>query len=116
MKKSTKYIFGFFIGLINSLLGACGGILTVAALKKDGMEPKKAHANAVAVIVPITIISSIFYICSGYVSLDQSLSFIPGGVLGAISGGLLLPKIPQKALRKVFAVIVIWAGIRMIAR
>ena len=116
MKKATKFIFGIMIGLINSLLGACGGILTVAALKKEGLEQKKAHANAVAVILPITIISGCYYLLSGHVTFSQSLIYLPGGFLGALAGGYLLPRIPQKMLKRVFAVLVIWAGIRMIAR
>ena len=116
MKKATKFTFGFLIGLINSLLGACGGILTVAALKKEGLEQRKAHANAVAIILPITIISSCYYLMNDYVELGQTLIYLPGGFFGAIAGGFLLPKIPQKILKRVFAVLVIWAGIRMIIR
>ncbi len=116
MKKGLKFVLGFFIGLINSLLGACGGILTVAALKKSGTTVQKAHANAIAVILPITIVSSIYYIFKGYVTLQESLIFLPGGLLGAITGGIILPKIPDKILKKVFAIFVIWAGIRMIIK
>lgn len=116
MKKAKKFIIGFFIGLINSLLGACGGILSVAALKKEGLGQREAQANAVAIILPITIISSLFYIYNGYVDVNQAFIYIPGGIIGAITGGFLLPKIPQKILKKIFAVLVIWAGIRMITR
>ncbi len=116
MKKGLKFVFGFLIGLINSLLGACGGILTVAALKKSGETPQKAHANAIAVILPITIVSAIYYLYKGHVTLQESLVFIPGGFLGAIAGGIILPKIPERVLKKVFACFVIWAGIRMILR
>lgn len=116
MKKANKFVHGFFIGLINSLLGACGGILTVAAFKKEGIEQRKAHANAVAVILPITIISSVYYILNGHVTLSESLKYIPGGFIGAVAGGYLLPRIPQNVLKKVFSCLVIWAGIRMIFR
>ncbi len=109
MKKASKFIFGFFIGLINSLLGACGGILSVAALKKEGLEQRKAHANAVAIILPITIISGCYYLLNGHITLNQSLIYMPGGFLGALAGGFLLPKIPQKILKKVFAILIIWA-------
>lgn len=116
MKKASDYLFGFFIGLINSLLGACGGILTVAALKRKGLEPKMAHANAVAIILPITIISSIYYLLSGHVQLREAYVFIPFGVIGAIIGGIILPKLPVKFIKKLFSILVIWAGIRMIIR
>ncbi|MCQ2479318.1 MAG: sulfite exporter TauE/SafE family protein [Clostridia bacterium] len=104
------------IGLINSLIGACGGIITVAALKKDGMEQNKAHANAIAVILPLSVISAVFYALNGYASVKDTLIFLPGGLLGAIAGGLVLPKIPKNVLKKIFAVFIIWAGIRMVIR
>ena len=116
MKKGKKLAFGFFIGIINSLLGACGGILSVAALKKDGLQQRDAHANAVALILPITIVSSCYYLINNYVNIAQTIVFIPGGIIGAIAGGFLMTKIPQKILKKIFAVLVIWAGIRMIIR
>ncbi len=116
MKRASKFIFGYMIGLINSLLGACGGILSVAALKKEGFEQREAHANAVAVILPVTIISSIYYLYKGYTDFSDALIYFPGGIVGAVTGGILLPKIPQKIIKKVFAVLIIWAGIRMIIR
>lgn len=116
MKSKTKYAVGFIIGIINSLVGACGGIITVAALKKDGMDQTKAHANAIAIILPLTIISSVFYICNGYAKISDALIFLPGGIVGAIVGGILLPKIPQNILKKLFAIFIIWAGLRMIIK
>ena len=116
MKNKEKYAVGFIIGVINSLVGACGGIITVAALKKDGMEQTAAHANAIAIILPLTVISSVFYIYNGYVNIPDTLIFIPGGVAGAVVGGLILPKIPQKILKKLFALFIIWAGVRMIIK
>ncbi len=116
MKKSYKYITGFFIGLINSLIGACGGIITVAALKKDGFSQKEAHANAIAVILPLSVISSVFYIIEGYSGIREALIFIPGGLAGAVAGGMLLTKIPQNILKKIFALFIIWAGTRMIIK
>ena len=116
MKKRNKYLAGFLIGLINSLIGACGGIITVAALKKDGMEQNEAHANAIAVILPLSIISTVFYVINGYAGIRDALIFLPAGIAGAVAGGILLPKIPQKILRKIFAVFIIWAGVRMIIK
>lgn len=116
MKKSYKYITGFLIGLINSLIGACGGIIAVTALKKDGMSQKEAHANAIAIILPLSIISAAFYIINGHTQLNESIIFIPGGIAGAVVGGILLKKMPQNILRKVFSIFMIWAGIKMFLR
>lgn len=116
MKKRYKLIIGFIIGVINSLIGACGGIITVTALKKDGMNQKEAHANAIAVILPLSIISACFYVFKGYTNINDALFYIPGGAAGALAGGIILPRIPQKILRKIFAVFIIWAGVRMVIK
>lgn len=59
---------GALVGIINILLGAGGGILAVPILKKNGLTQKQAQANAVAVILPLTIISFIIYIKKDYVN------------------------------------------------
>ena len=61
MKKSTVGAAGALVGIVNVLLGAGGGILAVPILKKCGLTQKQAQANAVAVILPLTIISFIIY-------------------------------------------------------
>ena len=69
---------GLAIGIINGLLGAGGGMIAVPLLQKLGLDRKQAHANAVAVILPITVLSAVLYLVNGYVSVKDSLIFIPG--------------------------------------
>ena len=116
MKKIYKYLSGFFIGVVNSLIGACGGVISVILLKKMGFSEKEAHANAVAIILPLSLISAIYYIYKGYTDLVSALYFIPGGILGAMIGSKLLVKIPDKLIRKFFAFFIIAAGMRMIIK
>ena len=63
--KIITLTFGFLIGIINGLLGAGGGMIAVPALKKLGMEQKDAHRNAVAVILPLSVLSAVLYILRG---------------------------------------------------
>ena len=116
MKKIYKYVFGFAIGLINSLVGACGGIISVILLKKMGLSDSRAHANAIGIILPLSIVSAIFYIYKGYTGLSEAIIYVPAGVIGAVAGSRLLVKLPDKMLRKIFAVFILWAGVRMIIR
>ena len=112
--KSKNYLKGGLIGAVNGFFGAGGGLACVPLLMKMGFARKEAHANAVAVIFPITLVSAVNYLCRGYVSFEQSLIYLPGGVLGALVGTYIMKKISPKLIRKVFAAFMIWAGWRMI--
>lgn len=113
MKKYKNLGSGVFVGVINSLLGAGGGMIAVPILKHNGLSQNKAQASAIAVIFPLTVISSIIYILSDKVNLSSALPYLPGGVLGSLLGAFLLPKVPENILRKIFAVFMIWAGVRL---
>ena len=121
MKPNTKQnmligISGFSIGIVNGILGAGGGMLAVPFLKKIGFSQKSAHTNAIAIILPITIISAILYIIRGNVTLNDSLVYIPTGLIGAIIGTYLLKKISPKWLKRIFGALMVYAGIRLLMR
>ncbi len=107
---------GISVGIINGLLGAGGGMIAVPLLKNLGFSQSKAQANAVAVILPISLISAAIYVLRGNVSIADSLIYIPGGIIGTLIGTFILCRIPQKILKKIFAAFMIWAGIRLLTR
>ena len=107
---------GIAVGLVNGVFGAGGGMLAVPLLKKSGLDQKSAHANAVAVILPITVISAILYILKGKVALSDSLTYIPTGLIGAVIATFALKKISNKWLRRIFGVFMIYAGIRLLIK
>lgn len=114
-KENLKvYLLGLLIGAVNGMLGAGGGMIAVPALKKLGFSQAEAQANAIAVILPISILSAALYLMNGSVTLRDAWLYIPGGIIGALIGTFLLSKIPQKWLRKIFAAFMIWAGIRLL--
>lgn len=114
MKKSTVGAAGTLIGIINVLLGAGGGLLAVPILKKCGLTQKQAQANAVAVILPLTIISFIIYTKKQYVNFLDSLWIIPFAVLGGLIGTFVFQKLSSTILKKIFGIFMIWAGLRML--
>jgi hypothetical protein len=107
---------GVIIGIMNGLLGAGGGMLAVPMLKKFGLDQTRAHATAVAVIFPLSILSAAAYLYLGRFELGDAAVYLLPGIAGALAGALLLAKIPQTWLRKIFACFIIWAGIRMVMR
>jgi uncharacterized membrane protein YfcA len=120
MTKKEKFlivIFGAVTGFINGFFGGGGGMIVVPVMTiLLKIEQKVAHATALAVILPVSIISALIYFFSGesgirlYPTLLTSVGVIAGGILGA----LLLKKIDNKLLVKGFAVVMLIAGIKMI--
>ena len=67
MKKNNLKIIsiGLITGLINGLFGSGGGTIIVPTMIfLLGIDDHKAHATAIAVILPLTIISTIIYYLS----------------------------------------------------
>lgn len=120
MKKIKAYLkpasFGVAVGLVNGIFGAGGGMLAVPLLKKSGLDQKSAHSSAVAVILPITVISAAFYLFREKVFLADAYPFIPTGLIGSVIATLLLQKFSNKMLQKIFAVFMLYAGVRLLMK
>lgn len=121
MKKETfsrvkMVLSGAVIGLVNGALGAGGGMLAVPLLSKYGLSKKECHANAVAVILPITVVSAVLYLFRGYVNLSSAIVFVPTGLIGSLLGTVMLKKISNKWLGKIFGGFMIYAGVRLLLK
>ena len=116
MKKVFSFLGGILTGIINVLLGAGGGVIAVFLLKKCSLDQKQAQANALAVILPISVISLIIYSSHGYVNFFDNLLLIPQAAVGAVLGTAILKKISPKISKKLFGAFMIWAGIRMLVK
>ena len=115
-QKFLSALGGALVGILNGMLGAGCGMLVVPMLKKFGLEQTKSHATAVAVIFPLSVLSTAAYLLLGHFELGQAAVYLLPGAAGALAGALLLSKIPAKWLRKLFACFMIWAGIRMVMK
>lgn len=116
MKKCINIVLGVLTGAINILIGACGGIVAVETLKRRNLDQTKSHATAIAIILPLTVISAVGYLLKGQVKLSDSYVYIIPGLIGSVVGSYLLPKIPKKVLSKIFSIFIIYAGIRMLMK
>lgn len=116
MNKIKSIIFGGITGIVNALFGAGGGLIAVSTFKSQGLSQKNAQACAIAVILPLCFISSAVYALNGYYEISDALPYLPFGLLGAFFGTKLLRKIPDKTLKKIFALFMIYTGIRMLTR
>ena len=116
-QKVLTVIFGALTGFINGFFGGGGGMIVVPVMTLlMGLSQKKAHATAIAVILPVSIISAGIY----FFSKESGIEFSPtlfttiGVVIGGIIGALILKKIDNKLLVKAFAVVMLIAGIKML--
>ena len=121
---------GVSAGLLNGLLGAAGGILLVALLPRLtppvalyppavplGMyhERRDILATAMTVMLPVSAVSGVFYWFGG-IRPDPTLLLllvIPAAA-GGLMGAKLLGKLPDRVLKKLFAALVVVAGVRML--
>lgn len=115
--KNVIFYFGiFFSGVINSLLGVGGGILVITILSKLDLEPKKAHATSICVILPICIFSAFLYLYRQRVKISDVAEYVFGGVLGSIVGAFILSKLNPKILKRTFGGFVIWAALQLLLK
>ena len=117
--KILNFIKCVFIGIVtgtaNGLFGSGGGTVAVPAMVHLlGADEHKAHATAISVILPLTLVSSVFYILKGHVDWEMTLNVTVGGIAGGYIGARLLNICPENTLRKIFAIFMIAAGVRMI--
>ncbi len=108
-------IIGITAGLCNGLFGSGGGIIVVPAMiHLLKVEEHDAHATAIAVILPLSLVSVLVYSKHNYFDWNTVWKVCIGGVIGSGIGAWLLPRIPVKFLSKIFAIFMILAGLRMI--
>lgn len=117
-KGIIKYaVVGLAVGICNGLFGSGGGTIAVPFMEKLlGVEEHKAHATAIAIILPLTLISAGLYIYRGFFDFTLSWQTSLGGVAGALIGAYLLRKIPSGWLKKLFGVFIIFSAVRMVIK
>lgn len=114
-RKIFSGILGFFTGICNGLFGAGGGIIVVPTLIHVlDLKEHEAHATALAIIFPISVVSAIIYYRNGIYDWNIIYKVALGGIIGSIIGSRLLGKISSYWLRKIFSIFMILAALRMI--
>ena len=106
---------GVAAGAINGLFGAGGGMVLVPLLIRAGkLEDKKAFATAICIILPLCIVSIITYAIRGTISVSSARPYLIGGLLGGILAGLLFQKVSAKLLHRLFGILILWGGFRLL--
>ena len=108
-------MIGVVTGFINGIFGSGGGTVIVPALERFlKIEPHKAHATAIAVILPLSALSMLIYINNIEIDFMNVIIVSLGGIAGGFFGAKLLNKISDKWLHKIFGAFMIAAAVKMI--
>lgn len=110
-----KILVGLVAGIISGLFTAGGGLILVPLfLYTLKMEPKKARATSIFCILPMVIVTSIFYGKNQFIHWKTGILCAIGGIVGGLVGAKLLNKIPDKYLKLAFTGFLIYAGLNML--
>ncbi len=113
--KGAAIVAAFFAGTANGFFGGGAGMLVVPCLSVFcKLDQKRAHATAIAVVLPLSVLSSILCMIGGTYSFSYGTYVGVGVVLGGVLGATLLNKIPKGCLTLLFYGVMIYAGIRMV--
>ena len=110
-KNTRRLLCGGAVGVANSLFGGGGGMIAVPMLQKTGLDEKGAHATAILLILPVSLLSFIFYVWKGLYDFSVLIPTSIGVTFGGALGAKLLGKLPTKTVNLVFAFLQTVAGI-----
>ncbi len=118
MKNKEKKAFiltGIITGFINGLFGGGGGMVLIplfSLIKK--YSQKVSHATCLAVILPVSLISAVIQIVNGNFELSVGIPTVIGVLIGGFFGALMLKKIKNDTLTKVFLLVMIVSGVKLL--
>lgn len=106
---------GAIVGFLNGFFGGGGGMVCVPLLEKImKLEGKQAHATAIAIILPLSIVSAAVYVYNGFVNTNALIFVSLGVILGGIFGAFFLKILPSKIVKIIFLIIMLIGGIKLI--
>lgn len=101
--------------LSTDFFGAGGGMVLVPLLIwLCRLEDKAAFSSAIAVILPLCIVSIVIYALHDSLPVSDALPYLIGGAAGGVLAGLLFRKMPARALHLILGGVILAGGIRLI--
>ena len=113
-KNTLRIVCGGAVGAANSFFGGGGGMIAVPLLEKTGMAEKEAHATAILLILPVSLLSFLFYFFKGTYDFAVFIPTAIGVTAGGLVGAKLLGKMSIKAVGVVFAILQLVAGVFLV--
>ena len=104
-KKCKRTAIGLVTGFANGLFGSGGGTIVVPAMERFlGEEEHKAHATAIAVILPLSLLSLGVYLWKADLGAVWRIALwaSAGGLVGGFVGAKLLQRVSGVWLHRIF--------------
>ena len=114
-------LIGLAAGVLSGLVGVGGGIILVPALVYFlGYNQHQSQGTSLGVLMfPVTVLAFISYyrdslITGSPIEMKVILIIAGGFVIGGLLGSALAIRIDQGMLRKLFAILLFYTGIKML--
>ncbi|MEJ2609074.1 MAG: sulfite exporter TauE/SafE family protein [Candidatus Thiodiazotropha sp.] len=113
------------VGCVSALMGVGGGVLNVPYMSWCGVPVRQAIATAAAIGFPLALASSIGFVITGldeanlpphslgYVNLPAFGGVVGASILFAPLGARLAHQLPERVIKRLFAVFLFVLAIRM---
>jgi len=116
---NSKFVYsiltGSLAGFFNGMFGGGGGMIVVPMLiYLLKCPPQKAHATAIFIILPLSIVSGLFYLSFGSLMPTVALSTTIGVIIGGTLGAFLLSKLSNEWLVVIFSFVMAIAGLKFL--
>jgi len=110
---TTLLISGAVVGFLAGLMGVGGGGVMIPVLVLlMGMSQYTAQGTSLAAMVPPAVVGSWTHRRLGNVRKDVLLVLIAGVLAGTCLGGAMAHLVPERELRILFSLVILWVGIR----
>ncbi|MEA4964308.1 MAG: sulfite exporter TauE/SafE family protein [Oscillospiraceae bacterium] len=114
-QKLRLFLSGGAAGLVCGLFGAGGGMVLVPLLTGVcGFSGRDAFASALAVMLPVSLVSLTVLQFTGGLPFTASLPYLAGGLVGGFAAGIVYKKIPTALLHKAMGLFILWGGARLL--
>ncbi len=108
----------FLAGVTNGLLGAGGGIILIFMLThylaRRNENEKYAYALSCIAVFCFSGVSAAVYAFRGNLSFSAASPYLLPALFGGIAGALILRRISPIFLKKLFALLLVYGGVRML--
>lgn len=109
-------VIGLLAGILSGAMGVGGGIVVVPALVFFlGLTQHQAQGTSMALLLPpIGILAVLNYSKQNYINWKYVLILSILFVIGAYIGSVVAVSLPERALKKIFGVLMLVAALKMI--
>lgn len=109
-------VTGLLAGLLGGSLGVGGAIIVIPSLVLIlGLSQQEAQGTSLAFMIPpIGILAAINYYKNGFVNWKYAAILSLTFMLGAYLGSKFAMQVPEKTLKRIFGIILLYVSYKMI--